>query len=146
MAANRKSIRRRHKTERTVAGCRAEADPATAHSRRAVVPAWPSPRDGGTPAPGSRETPVYPVSLATVYNALHQFTDAGLLQQVIVEPSHSYFDTNIDSHQHFYDEDDGRLTDISADIGVSGLPTPAQRHEGPARGRGRAHPARLTEL
>jgi len=66
----------------------------------------------------------YSVSLATVYNALHQFTDAGLLQQVIVEPSHSYFDTNIDPHQHFYDEEDGRLTDISADIGVTGLPQP----------------------
>ena len=66
----------------------------------------------------------YPVSLATVYNALHQFTDAGLLQQVIVEPSQSYFDTNIDPHQHFYDEDEGRLTDISADISVSGLPQP----------------------
>lgn len=66
----------------------------------------------------------YPVSLATVYNALHQFTDAGLLQQVIVEPSHSYFDTNIDPHQHFYEEDAGRLTDISADISVSGLPQP----------------------
>jgi Fur family iron response transcriptional regulator len=64
------------------------------------------------------------VSLATVYNALHQFTDAGLLQQVIVEPSHSYFDTNIDPHQHFYDEEDRRLTDISADISVSGLPQP----------------------
>ena len=68
----------------------------------------------------------YPVSLATVYNALHQFTDAGLLQQVIVEPSHSYFDTNIDPHQHFYEEDVGRLTDISADISVSGLPQPPQ--------------------
>ena len=66
----------------------------------------------------------YPVSLATVYNALHQLTDAGLLQQVIVEPSHSYFDTNIDPHQHFYEEDAGRLTDISADISVSGLPQP----------------------
>lgn len=64
------------------------------------------------------------VSLATVYNALHQFTEAGLLQQVIVEPSQSYFDTNIDPHQHFYDEDDGRLTDISDHISVSGLPQP----------------------
>jgi Fur family iron response transcriptional regulator len=66
----------------------------------------------------------YPVSLATVYNALHQFTGAGLLQQVIVDPSHSYFDTNIHPHQHFYDEDERRLTDISADIAVSGLPQP----------------------
>ena len=66
----------------------------------------------------------YAVSLATVYNALHQFTEAGLLQQVIVEPSHNYFDTNVDPHQHFYDEEDRRLTDISADISVSGLPQP----------------------
>lgn len=66
----------------------------------------------------------YPVSLATVYNALHQFTDARLLQQVIVDASQSYFDTNIDPHQHFYDEDEDRLTDISADISVSGLPQP----------------------
>ncbi|HEX3429908.1 MAG TPA: Fur family transcriptional regulator [Rhizomicrobium sp.] len=66
----------------------------------------------------------YSVSLATVYNALHQFTQAGLLQQVIVEPSHSYFDTNVNPHQHFYDEADRRLTDISADISVSGLPQP----------------------
>jgi Fur family iron response transcriptional regulator len=64
------------------------------------------------------------VSLATVYNALHQFTHAGLLQQVIVEPSHSYFDTNTGPHQHFFDEDEGRLTDISADVSVSGLPQP----------------------
>jgi Fur family iron response transcriptional regulator len=70
------------------------------------------------------KTAGYPVSLATVYNALHQFTDAGLLQQVIVEPSQSYFDTNLDPHQHFYDENEGRLTDISADIRVSGLPQP----------------------
>lgn len=66
----------------------------------------------------------HPVSLATVYNALHQFTDAGLLQQVIVEPSQSYFDTNIGPHQHFYNEDENRLTDISAAICVSGLPQP----------------------
>lgn len=65
-----------------------------------------------------------PVSLATVYNALHQFTDAGLLQQVIVEASQSHFDTNVGPHQHFYEEEAGRLTDISADIGVSGLPQP----------------------
>jgi Fur family iron response transcriptional regulator len=66
----------------------------------------------------------YPISLATVYNALHQFTDAGLLQQVIVESSQSYFDTNVDPHQHFYDEDESRLTDISSDISVFGLPQP----------------------
>jgi Fur family iron response transcriptional regulator len=65
------------------------------------------------------------VSLATVYNALHQFTAAGLLQQVVVEPSRSYFDTNCGSHQHFYHEDDGELIDIADDrVAVSGLPQP----------------------
>lgn len=67
----------------------------------------------------------FAVSLATVYNTLHQFTAAGLLQQVIVEPSRSYFDTNTCAHQHFYDEEGGELTDIAGDsISVSGLPAP----------------------
>ena len=53
-----------------------------------------------------------PVSLATVYNTLHQFTSAGLLREVVVEPGRSYFDTNIDDHHHFYCESTGRLQDI----------------------------------
>ena len=52
------------------------------------------------------------VSLATVYNTLHQFTAAGLLNEVVVEPGRSYFDTNVDDHHHFYFEDSGRLQDI----------------------------------
>ena len=52
------------------------------------------------------------VSLATVYNTLHQFTSAGLLREVVVEPGRSYFDTNIDDHHHFYCESTGRLQDI----------------------------------
>jgi Fur family iron response transcriptional regulator len=52
------------------------------------------------------------VSLATVYNTLHQFTTAGLLNEVVVEPGRSYFDTNVDDHHHFYFEDSGRLQDI----------------------------------
>jgi Fur family iron response transcriptional regulator len=65
------------------------------------------------------------VALATVYNTLHQFTAAGLLRQVAVDPSRSYFDTNTDPHHHFYDEDDGALIDISGEhIAVSGLPAP----------------------
>ncbi len=55
------------------------------------------------------------VSLATVYNALHQFTDAGLLREVVVEPGRSYFDTNIADHHHFYFEESGRLQDIPGD-------------------------------
>ncbi len=55
------------------------------------------------------------VSLATVYNTLHQFTDAGLLREVVVEPGRSYFDTNVAEHHHFYFEDSGRLQDIPGD-------------------------------
>src|SRR5471030_2838688 len=64
------------------------------------------------------------VSLATVYNTLHQFTAAGLLNEVVVEPGRSYFDTNVDDHHHFYFEDSGRLQDIpGASILVNELPT-----------------------
>ncbi len=52
------------------------------------------------------------VSLATVYNTLHQFTDAGLLREVVVDAGRSYFDTNTSEHHHFFFEDSGRLEDI----------------------------------
>jgi Fur family transcriptional regulator, iron response regulator len=65
------------------------------------------------------------VSLATVYNVLNQFTAAGLLREVIVEPGRSYFDTNIDDHHHFFCETSGALQDISGqDVTVSGIPVP----------------------
>lgn len=64
-----------------------------------------------------------PVSLATVYNTLHQFTEAGLLREVVVEPGRSYFDTNIAEHHHFFCAANGMLQDIPAqDIAVSGVP------------------------
>jgi Fur family iron response transcriptional regulator len=70
------------------------------------------------------------VSLATVYNTLHQFTGAGLLRQVVVDASRSYFDTNVGDHQHFYCEDEGRLIDIAGDtIAVAGVPTPPKGTE-----------------
>lgn len=63
------------------------------------------------------------VSLATVYNALHQFTDAGMMREVVVEAGRSYFDTNTGEHHHFFHEDTGRLEDIPRDdINVSALP------------------------
>jgi len=65
------------------------------------------------------------VSLATVYNTLHQFTDAGLLREVVVEPGRSYFDTNVDDHHHFFWEPGGELQDIPGEgVVVSGLPSP----------------------
>ena len=65
------------------------------------------------------------VSLATVYNTLHQFTQAGLLRQVAVDASRFYFDTNVEAHQHFYTEEDGTLIDIPGDaIEIAGVPAP----------------------
>jgi Fur family iron response transcriptional regulator len=65
------------------------------------------------------------VSLATVYNVLHQFTAAGLLREVVVEPGRSYFDTNIDDHHHFFCEASGALRDIAGrDVTISGIPVP----------------------
>ena len=66
-----------------------------------------------------------PVSLATVYNTLHQFTAAGLLREVVVEAGRSYFDTNTSAHHHFLHEDTGALVDIPNDrVRVGELPTP----------------------
>ena len=56
------------------------------------------------------------VSLATVYNTLHQFTSAGLLREIVVDAQRSYFDTNTGDHHHFYFEENGMLTDISDDM------------------------------
>mgnify|MGYP000595571278 CR=1 FL=1 len=56
-----------------------------------------------------------PVSLATVYNTLRAFCDAGLVQEVTVDGSKSYFDTNTHDHPHFFWEDEGRLTDAPSD-------------------------------
>jgi Fe2+ or Zn2+ uptake regulation protein len=52
------------------------------------------------------------VSLATVYNTLHQFTDAGLLREVAVQSAKTYFDTNASNHHHFFCEHSGKLLDI----------------------------------
>jgi Fur family iron response transcriptional regulator len=65
------------------------------------------------------------VSLATVYNTLHQFTAAGLLREIVVDATRSYFDTNTSDHHHFFYEGSGRLEDIAAEqVIVSELPSP----------------------
>jgi Fur family transcriptional regulator, iron response regulator len=67
------------------------------------------------------------VSLATVYNTLHQFRRAGLLRELAIDGSKAYFDTNTSNHNHFLLEDCGQLMDIPSDsIQVSGLPTPPE--------------------
>jgi len=65
------------------------------------------------------------VSLATVYNTLHQFKRAGLLRELAIDGARAYFDTNISNHNHFFVEDEGELMDISGDgVRVDGLPEP----------------------
>lgn len=65
------------------------------------------------------------VSLATVYNTLHQFTDVGLLREIAIDSSKLYYDTNISDHHHFYFNDIETLEDIESEkIKVSLLPDP----------------------
>jgi Fur family iron response transcriptional regulator len=71
-----------------------------------------------------------PVSLATVYNTLHQFTEVGLLRQVAVDGSRAYFDTNNSMHHHFFIEDQNELLDIPAsDVMVGNAPVPPEGYE-----------------
>jgi Fur family transcriptional regulator, iron response regulator len=70
------------------------------------------------------------VSLATVYNALHNFTEVGLLRQVAVDSSKSYFDTNNSEHHHYYLEDRHELMDIPpTDVVVGRAPAPPEGFE-----------------
>lgn len=70
------------------------------------------------------------VSLATVYNTLHQFREAGLLREVTVDAARSYFDTDTSDHYHFFIEDEQRVIDIPADsIEILGLPDAPQGME-----------------
>ena len=71
-----------------------------------------------------------PVSLATVYNTLHQFTDAGLLRQVAVDGSKTYFDTNNSQHHHFFVEGENALLDIpDSDVVVGKTPIAPEGYE-----------------
>jgi Fur family iron response transcriptional regulator len=71
-----------------------------------------------------------PVSLATVYNTLHQFTEVGLLRQVAVDGSKTYFDTNTTSHHHFFVEGENALVDIpDAEKIVGTMPEAPQGYE-----------------
>jgi Fur family iron response transcriptional regulator len=71
-----------------------------------------------------------PVSLATIYNTLHQFTEVGLLRQVGVDGAKAYFDTNASAHHHFFVEGDDVLLDIPGDAVVVGkTPVPPEGYE-----------------
>lgn len=67
------------------------------------------------------------LSLATVYNTLHQFRDAGLLRDVTVDAGSSYFDTDTSDHHHYFIENERRVLDIPSDgITIQGLPKPPE--------------------
>lgn len=67
------------------------------------------------------------VSLATVYNTLHQFQRAGLLREIAIGGQRAYFDTNTSNHNHFFVEAEGQLVDIpGSSIRVDGVPEPPE--------------------
>ncbi len=68
-----------------------------------------------------------PVSLATVYNTLHQFTEAGLIRVLAVESAKTYFDTNVSDHHHFFIEGENEVLDIPvSNIVIDNLPEPPE--------------------
>ena len=69
------------------------------------------------------------VSLATIYNALHKFTEAGLLRAVAVDSGRAYFDTNVSDHHHFFVEGEGQLVDLVGDVEIKYLPEPPEGME-----------------
>lgn len=70
------------------------------------------------------------VSLATVYNTLHQFTEAGLLRILAIEGARTYFDTNTSDHHHFFIEGENRVMDIDTGaVTVHNLPEPPEGME-----------------
>lgn len=66
-----------------------------------------------------------PVSLATVYNTLHQFTEAGMIRVLAVESTKTYFDTNVSDHHHFFVEGHNEVLDIPiSNLTIGNLPEP----------------------
>ena len=71
-----------------------------------------------------------PVSLATIYNTLRQFTEAGLLRELTLDGAKAYFDTADHDHHHFVVDGENRVIDIPADeIDVASLPVPPAGYE-----------------
>lgn len=71
-----------------------------------------------------------PVSLATVYNTLHQFTEAGMIRVLAVESNKTYFDTNVSDHHHFFVEGRNEVLDIPiSNIEIGNLPEPPEGME-----------------
>ena len=63
------------------------------------------------------------ISLATIYNTIDAFKKAGYVKEILTNNNTSYFDTNVSSHHHFYDDETNELTDINYnEIGVAKVP------------------------
>jgi Fur family iron response transcriptional regulator len=70
------------------------------------------------------------VSLATIYNTLHQFTESGLLRAISVDSTKTYFDTNTGNHHHFYIEESHEVVDMPEDcVSIANLPSPPEGME-----------------
>lgn len=72
-----------------------------------------------------------PVSLATVYNTLHQFSEAKLIREIAIEGAKTYFDTNTSNHYHYFIESEGRLIDVLTSEGgpMVTVPEPPEGYE-----------------
>ncbi len=64
------------------------------------------------------------ISLATVYNTLHEFYKSKLINKLVINSEKIYFDTNMSDHHHFYNREDGMLIDVSNNLKINGLPNP----------------------
>jgi Fur family transcriptional regulator, iron response regulator len=79
---------------------------------------------------GEAEEAGIDVSLATVYNTLHQFTEARMIRVLAVEGSRTYFDTNVSDHHHFFIEGRNEVLDIpTSNISINNLPEPPEGME-----------------
>ena len=64
------------------------------------------------------------ISLATVYNTLHEFYKNKLINKLSINSEKIYFDTNTSNHYHFYNKEDEMLVDVSSNLKINGLPNP----------------------
>ncbi|MCP1760335.1 Fur family transcriptional regulator Irr [Bradyrhizobium japonicum] len=69
------------------------------------------------------------LSLATVYNTLNQFTEAGLLRRIAADGIKSFFDTDTSVHPHYYLEGEDVLVDVAGGLAFSKVPQPLPGHE-----------------
>lgn len=70
-----------------------------------------------------------PMSRATVYNVLHQFSEAGLIRAICIDPGRVWYDTNTGDHFHYFVEGEERIIDLPAGVAVSHLPVPPEGME-----------------